>query len=99
MSLTDTLEGNVVVLFASKIRQAYYKIIASRFIGSLSHSPRRNLKIVLAMDWTIIRPLSLRTCSRPGVWITIPNDSHQKCTTELRNSPWLPVVEDRIYVL
>jgi len=29
--------------------------------------------------------LSSSACVR----ITIPNDSHQKCTTELRNSPWL----------
>lgn len=46
---TDTLGGNITALFAGKIRQAYYKIIGSRFIGSLSHSPRRNSKIVLAV--------------------------------------------------
>lgn len=44
---TDTLDATL--LFAGKIRQAYYKIIDSRFIGLLSHSPRRNSKIVLAV--------------------------------------------------
>lgn len=43
----DTLDATL--LFAGKIRQAYYKIIGSRFIGPLSHSPRRNSKIVLAV--------------------------------------------------
>lgn len=42
------VDGNVAVLFVGKICQAYYKIIGSRFIGSLSH-PRRNSKIVLAV--------------------------------------------------
>lgn len=42
------------------------------------------------MDWTIICPLSSRIhalVSALASGITIPNDSHQKCMMELRNSP------------
>jgi hypothetical protein len=57
-------------------------------------SPGCDSKIVLAAyvdgpdDYSsiiIAYTLSSSACVR----ITIPNDSHQKCTTELRNSPWL----------